>query len=968
MPLADAISRLADPRLPSASLFSFLSAWRSSTDGSNGLPPAPGFVRQICSRLLSAQLLREEGVTALLSTVVGLEGERLETLHSPSGATESATVRLDRLALLFIIPPLGFDRRVFILQHTLPALLRIVNARPFSPPGFAKAAVYTFVKMFAGKDRELLREGLSPLLWDPLLRKPVSSMAKPSQLSTSEELMCTLQTLHTLITYSPPTSEWLRWLLNPIITTMWGLLDALETSQSSSKKVAHFGEASLRPLVTDLVKAWFAVASEDEIVHLQRDLLLSPRSKSDELQPCFTIVDGSPELWWNFPARTVSVQQETLMLLGKLQVPEIGEAQEDVDEEASKRLLQALDSQGRSRNPCPELFVALLSQTNRHGVASALLSVLLEWYLATKSSLDPLEEAQRRSLRLLHLIVILLKEFGESIVRFDAERALRFVHFCLRGTAVPVPVARKREDQTSATLQRSEDDDIDLPLIQPHNTSPQGAIESLQNVLSPAEETTAKKPPDISTDSEEGQEADSELCRTAVELLLSVLEQHPEMTAHSTSLLFVIGRLLSEPCMTAHPDSAVRRLVREASLALLARAKSDDGETEDDLTCLNSPISQAKRRFDSMFQEALKLLQDPIVPVRAHGIVMLRDLVASSSPTGTTVNGTTEDKAFQKFVLERLESITEILFDAVRDEESYIYLNAVQGIKEVILCGRVHLGKVLVKYCGCLSPAQRSQIAMETEFRLRLGESLLQAVQRLAEAGAVYADEIMPALCRGLADDVFPTTLRASCLSLLGTCVEAFPLTVASKGYAEQLVESALDILRIEVVTRDRAADALQPSRPREEGGSNRLREQWAPGGDDATGLDTGYPQLRRGALLLLGLLIRGARHQLEDQAQDYDDGVAAREINGFHVTALRLPDGSTLPSLTDHNINRPRSRLPPLLFKQEQIAASRRVAQYVMVADNDALVRHQASDITAELDALEIAHVHCGVADMRIL
>ena len=124
------------------------------------------------------------------------------------------------------------------------------------------------------------------------------------------------------------------------------------------------------------------------------------------------------------------------------------------------------------------------------------------------------------------------------------------------------------------------------------------------------------------------------------------------------------------------------------------------------------------------YQQALKFIADPILPVRAHGLTLMSDVVKS----------TTYDQALTPIIMG-------IFMNNVQEEDSYIYLNAVKG-----LAGMVdHLGKevftvLMERYSASLNGFESDSVDRELRLdnTLRLGEALSMIVRRSGKAISVY--------------------------------------------------------------------------------------------------------------------------------------------------------------------------------------------------------------------------------------
>ena len=140
----------------------------------------------------------------------------------------------------------------------------------------------------------------------------------------------------------------------------------------------------------------------------------------------------------------------------------------------------------------------------------------------------------------------------------------------------------------------------------------------------------------------------------------------------------------------------------------------------------------ARQKGDQQYEEALKLLQDVSVPVRAHGLVLLSELVGSLEP------GVARKAEKPELDPAKLPKILDFMMTALRDEDSYVYLNAVKGLARFgLLEDQTMFRRLLHVYTtGANSqgvPAEHLT-ASSVDKRLRVGEALQQIVQRLGAA------------------------------------------------------------------------------------------------------------------------------------------------------------------------------------------------------------------------------------------
>lgn len=207
------------------------------------------------------------------------------------------------------------------------------------------------------------------------------------------------------------------------------------------------------------------------------------------------------------------------------------------------------------------------------------------------------------------------------------------------------------------------------------------------------------------------------------QLMRSVNDELSARTAPDLNDIFS----LLEPL--ANGSSGVRGLAREARMVMTARLASASGTKSFKSRSKNGDGEEARNTY----QQALKLLQDPILPVRAHGLLLLRQLVSSSlakSPKSSSV-----DPAL-------IPSITSIFMQAIRDDDSYMFLNAVQGLVAMVeTFGKDVLKGLIAIYSENLDGLAGTNLTQnDVDKRIRVGEALGQVVRRLGDALGIYGD------------------------------------------------------------------------------------------------------------------------------------------------------------------------------------------------------------------------------------
>jgi hypothetical protein len=229
-------------------------------------------------------------------------------------------------------------------------------------------------------------------------------------------------------------------------------------------------------------------------------------------------------------------------------------------------------------------------------------------------------------------------------------------------------------------------------------------------------------------------EQDEELLQTAVEFLLSCLEgrviiyamvpyspvsANPNFipTVNDPHIANISGALKS---LSTHSSRPLRQAAREATLVLIAR-RSHTSLGSNDKT-VNSDIKGSHE----IYQEALLHLQDPLLPVRAQGLAMLRRLVDTSKERSV-------DAAL-------VPAILDIFINSVQDEDSFIFLNAVQGLAVMVQT----FGKdVFRRLCDIYITDTRATSAMnkqELDVKLRVGEALTDVIGKCGQSLGGYGE------------------------------------------------------------------------------------------------------------------------------------------------------------------------------------------------------------------------------------
>jgi hypothetical protein len=232
--------------------------------------------------------------------------------------------------------------------------------------------------------------------------------------------------------------------------------------------------------------------------------------------------------------------------------------------------------------------------------------------------------------------------------------------------------------------------------------------------------------------------ADHEMIETALNLLLSILEgtmwpnvfllvsdqscpANADLSARTAPVLNDIFSLLEPLAKEASP--AIGPPAREARMVMTARLASTS-------TLGSSGSRRSTEDHDSaqeIYQKALKLLQDPILPVRAHGLLLLRQLVSPASRGSSKL--TSDDYAL-------VPAILSIFLQSIQDDDSYLFLNAVQGLAAMVdTFGKDVLRSLIGEYAGGLDGLGSTSLTQrDIDTRIRVGEALGIVIRQHGDA------------------------------------------------------------------------------------------------------------------------------------------------------------------------------------------------------------------------------------------
>ncbi|GAA5993985.1 hypothetical protein JCM5350_008016 [Sporobolomyces pararoseus] len=312
-----------------------------------------------------------------------------------------------------------------------------------------------------------------------------------------------------------------------------------------------------------------------------------------------------------------------------------------------------------------------------------------------------------------------------------------------------------------------------------------------------------------------------EMIMTALTLLLAVLEANESLTISNTPLLLSIDSKLAQQQQQQREETddddeddssgLITPLINEVRTVLKLRETS--------LKFTSTPTTTTtkgkEKELDGMessriqYQTSLKLLQDPLLPVRAQGLHLLKTLIKPNDSSKSTNSSSVELLKTDPALLPGILSI--FLNSLTSEEDSFLYLNSIQGLSTLVdVFGKQVINGLLEAYTGSrttgsgrggeireVGKGEKGQ--KELDKRLRIGEALIQVVQRSGQALSTLQEYLLPPLLQTLRESNLPIPLRSSSITILATMVETAPIAMFDR--LGELGESMRTLLEVETVS-----------------------------------------------------------------------------------------------------------------------------------------------------------------------
>ncbi|XP_073461676.1 transport and Golgi organization protein 6 homolog [Aquarana catesbeiana] len=217
----------------------------------------------------------------------------------------------------------------------------------------------------------------------------------------------------------------------------------------------------------------------------------------------------------------------------------------------------------------------------------------------------------------------------------------------------------------------------------------------------------------------------------------------------------------------SHPEPVIQELASDLRVTIATHCAvplthgASEGHDSDKMEGKTQKPKRDHLTSDMLnIQEVLKSATDGNVPTRAAALRTLTRLLEQRHPK----------------VTEHREQVMQLFLDNLEQEDSFVYLSAIQGV--AVLSGYIPdrvLPILLTQYNNSASPNNKT---LSPETRMKMGEALMRCTRTLGDMVIPHKDALIHAFLRGSRDP--DSSLRASSLSNLGELCKLLHFSLGS--------------------------------------------------------------------------------------------------------------------------------------------------------------------------------------------
>ncbi|KAJ1655332.1 hypothetical protein IWQ61_004896 [Dispira simplex] len=681
----------------------------------------PVWFRSRCGQLLSRVIARPQGIRILIAFMLDDQDDTSVTPARLEGLARIvfAVPRqyLSRDAYYRVIAPQLHNLFTNIVNVTLQQNYRGTTRRnqvgkPLTDGKLVSAVTYLCSQFYHRSPQYADQYILDPIV-APFRRCLSSEMTKqPPQdgttLVSEETLQFSLQALHLLLLTNDISVELFEYSLLPIAPLLYRIYDF-----SKSSPVTHE-----QPILDILLPLFRLTTQATSLIILKRMAF----SRTEWIQ-CAPGPSGGVEL------RHVSPEQRQSN----------GKSSLSSDN-------QPLLNQFLAAHLNPETFAEFLRALAQDRLVGDFFVILLKEYTSLASGGGGSSKWLETSLFLMNLIATLTERLGPTIL------------------GRPGQILEFANDTLERWLLQTEGPNLNEPQVprvtKSNRLEPEGS--DLLHIVSDAEPNVAigasglgDVTPMGKTDESLPELGGGEELVLILNLITAVLTENKTLLGDEVQWLEITARHLE--LLKSIKNPIIQSVAADTSVKVHARlVRHAQRKTTGEQDELARSLNESRERYS----QAMEALEEDILPIRAHGLSILRDMILSRDPL------LHHDSA-------ELVRTFDLFIQMVKNEESYLYLNAVKCLAALTdTHGMVFIPRLTALYQGTVE-------GTTLDHRLRAGEALLQTVQRSGEILGKYIHLIVPALLQVLLKEP-EVPLRSSAISILSAVAETSVYTLQS--------------------------------------------------------------------------------------------------------------------------------------------------------------------------------------------
>lgn len=244
-----------------------------------------------------------------------------------------------------------------------------------------------------------------------------------------------------------------------------------------------------------------------------------------------------------------------------------------------------------------------------------------------------------------------------------------------------------------------------------------------------------------------------------------------------TILLELLSAILSE----TNPTELLKHRETLADISKILVKYSSDKQCEtlhkriedflSDKTKISDDKDDEKAKDKAILEKAITSMNDPLIPIRAHGLYLLRQLIIKKSPVIT------------------LEFVIELHIVQLQDSEPFIYMNVIKSLNELIDFDDTGTVDFLCQFY--------TKKEEKLDDRLKIGEVILNFISKKGEVfTGPLADKVMAQTLSVIQDFEEDNRLRMSAMSLIGQALRTN--AIGLDKFIKDAIDCSIGILELE--------------------------------------------------------------------------------------------------------------------------------------------------------------------------